>query len=75
MLTQALTDFATEVGNDIKALSPKVGDVRLVHKASMSNDELPCDGRSLAVADYPVLYGLIGNTYGGNSTFFNLPKL
>lgn len=32
-----------------------------------------CNGQSLAVADFPALYAVIGNSYGGNSTFFNLP--
>lgn len=36
---------------------------------------LPCDGRSLAVNAYPALYSLIKNTYGGNTTSFNLPDL
>lgn len=32
-----------------------------------------CNGQSLAVADHAALYAVIGNTYGGNSTFFNVP--
>lgn len=35
-----------------------------------------CEGQSLAIANYEVLYTLIGTTYGGNgSTTFNLPDL
>jgi len=34
-----------------------------------------CDGSSLSVADYNALYSVIGNTYGGNATNFNVPKL
>ena len=36
---------------------------------------LLCDGKSYAVADYPGLYAVIGNTYGGDSTNFNVPNL
>lgn len=36
----------------------------------------PCDGRTLAISEYQVLYTLIGTTYGGNgTTTFNLPDL
>jgi len=34
---------------------------------------LPCDGRSLNISEYKVLYDVIGNTYGGTATTFNLP--
>ena len=36
---------------------------------------LLCDGASYKVADYPHLYAVIGNTYGGDSTNFNVPNL
>lgn len=37
---------------------------------------MPCDGRSLRIADYQALYSLIGTTYGGDGvTTFNLPDL
>lgn len=37
---------------------------------------LPCDGRALRVADYQVLFSLIGTLYGGDgTTTFNLPDL
>ena len=32
-----------------------------------------CDGRSLIKANYPMLYEVIGDTYGSTSTTFNLP--
>lgn len=34
---------------------------------------LLCDGASYKVAEYPDLYAVIGNTYGGDSTNFNVP--
>ena len=36
---------------------------------------LICDGASYLVKDYPDLYAVIGNTYGGDSTNFNVPNL
>ena len=36
---------------------------------------LLCDGASYKVADYPHLYAVIGNIYGGDSTNFNVPNL
>jgi len=34
---------------------------------------LPCDGRTVNISEYRALYDVIGNTYGGNATTFNLP--
>ena len=39
------------------------------------NGYLLCDGGSYAVADYPDLYNVIGNTYGGDTEYFNVPNL
>ena len=36
---------------------------------------LLCDGQSYAVAEYPDLYAVIGNTYGGDDANFNVPNL
>ena len=36
---------------------------------------LACDGASYKVADYPDLYGVIGNTYGGDTENFNVPTV
>lgn len=37
------------------------------------NGYLICNGASYAVADYPDLYAVIGNTYGGDAENFNVP--
>ena len=36
---------------------------------------LLCNGASYKVADYPDLYAVIGNTYGGDTENFNIPNL
>lgn len=36
---------------------------------------LLCDGASYPTADYPDLYAVIGNTYGGDTENFNVPNL
>ena len=36
---------------------------------------LRCNGASYKVADYPDLYAVIGNTYGGDTQNFNVPNL
>lgn len=36
---------------------------------------LECNGAGLSATTYAALYGVIGNTYGGDSTTFNLPNL
>ena len=45
---------------------------------AFSSERIPlgffiCDGASYKVADYPDLYAVIGNTYGGDGTNFNVP--
>jgi microcystin-dependent protein len=34
-----------------------------------------CDGSTLSVHQHPILYQLIGNTFGGDDDYFNLPDL
>ena len=36
---------------------------------------LACDGASYKVSDYPDLYAVIGNTYGGDTENFNVPTV
>lgn len=36
---------------------------------------LLCQGQSLAVADYPALFAVIGYTYGGSGNKFNIPDM
>lgn len=54
-----------------------VGEIRLfAFNQYAPANFLPCDGRSLRVSDYQMLFALIGTTYGGDGVnTFNLPDL
>lgn len=54
---------------------PYLGEIRLYVGSTVPNYWLPCDGRSLPVMSNSALYSLLGNSYGGNSTNFNIPDL
>lgn len=34
-----------------------------------------CDGHTLKVVDYPTVYYVLGNKYGGDHQVFNLPNI
>ena len=56
--------------------SAPVGTIKmLINNTITPAGFLLCDGASYLVADYPNLYASIGNTYGGNSTSFNVPNM
>lgn len=53
-----------------------IGMVQLLTNAAMPQGWLPCDGRELAVSQYPALFAVLGAIYGGNGrTTFALPDL
>lgn len=52
---------------------PTVGDSKISFVSIDHLGWLRCDGRSLSVADYGILYKVIGTTFGGSGAYFNLP--
>lgn len=53
-----------------------VGSITLFAYSFIPMDWLPCDGRSLSIATYGLLYSVIGTRYGGDGiSNFNLPNL
>lgn len=57
---------------------PYVGEIRMFAFGSRGapNGWQPCDGRLLSIAEYEVLFALIGTTYGGDGqTTFAVPDL
>lgn len=61
-------------GEKVYSTSP-IGTVLSYAGQTIPNGYLLCDGASYLVKDYPDLYAVIGNTYGGDSTNFNVPNL
>lgn len=55
---------------------PFVGEIRMFGGNYAPEGWFLCAGQQLSIADYEVLYALIGTTYGGNgTTTFGLPDL
>ena len=55
---------------------PYIGEIRMFAGNFAPNGWLFCNGQTLAIADYDVLFNLIGTTYGGDGEQnFNLPNL
>ncbi|MGE5396791.1 MAG: phage tail protein [Chitinophagales bacterium] len=54
---------------------PYIGEIRLFTGNYAPLGWAFCNGAQLPVQQYQALYAVIGNTYGGNSTYFNLPDL
>lgn len=53
-----------------------VGEIRMFAGDFAPINWAPCDGRTLQINEYEVLYTLLGTTYGGDGrTNFNLPDL
>ncbi len=53
-----------------------VGDIQLFPYNFAPIGYLLCDGRSLPISIYSILYTLIGTTYGGDgSTNFKIPNM
>jgi microcystin-dependent protein len=57
-------------------MDPYVGEIRMFGGNYAPNGWFFCDGRTLLIAQYEVLYVLIGTTYGGDGqNTFSLPDL
>jgi microcystin-dependent protein len=55
---------------------PYVGEIRAFGFSRTPSGWFPCDGRLLSIADYQVLYTLLGTTFGGDGvTTFGVPDL
>lgn len=56
-------------------MDPYIGQIQLFAFSYPPQGWMMCAGQSLSIAGNQALYALIGNTYGGGSTSFNLPDL
>lgn len=56
-------------------MDPFLSEIRAFAFPYAADGWVPCDGRSLPIATNRALYDLIGTTYGGDGTNFNVPDL
>ncbi|GGB23024.1 phage tail protein [Puia dinghuensis] len=52
-----------------------IGEIRMYGGSQAPAGWAFCNGAQIATSDNPELYSLIGDTYGGDQTYFNLPDL
>lgn len=62
------------VGDKYYSSTP-IGVIQAFSGTTIPHGYLLCNGTSYKVADYPDLYAVIGNTYGGDTENFNVPNL
>ena len=61
-----------------KSAFPYIGTILLWGGDAINPDidgYLLCNGQAVNIVDYPQLYNVIGTTYGGSGTVFNVPNL
>lgn len=56
-------------------MDPFIGTIMMWPSTRIPVGWVICDGRSLSISGNEMLYSLIGTTYGGNSTSFNVPDM
>jgi len=55
---------------------PFLAEIRLIHAGTLPEGWALCDGRKLLIEQFPDLFTLLGNTYGGDGkNTFALPDL
>lgn len=58
------------------SMYPIIGQIILWPGASLPNGWLPCDGRTLLISNYPILFQVLSNRFGGDGvSTFSLPDL
>ena len=73
-MKQILTAVKNKISSDNSIISTApIGTVLSFAGQTAPHGYLLCDGASYKVADYPDLYAVIGNTYGGDTENFNVP--
>ena len=61
-----------------KSAFPYIGTILLWGGGDAINPDIDgyllCNGQAVNIVDYPLLYNVIGTTYGGSGTVFNVPN-
>jgi microcystin-dependent protein len=68
-MTSTLKRYASFTAHE----KPTVGDSKISYISSDHLGWILCDGRELSVSDYYLLWSVIGYSFGGSGTTFNLP--
>ncbi len=64
----------SRIRNSVGNIDSSIGDIKMSIRSSDFDGWLLCNGRSLSVSTYSQLFSLIGYTYGGSGSTFNLPN-
>nr|WP_082855760.1 tail fiber protein [Mucilaginibacter sp. L294] len=56
-------------------MDPYIGEIRIVPFATPPNGWASCNGQKLPIRGNEALYTILGNTYGGDAEYFNLPDM
>ena len=60
----------------VQATNEMIGEIQLYAGTNTPGGWAPCDGQLLQIADYPAVFGVISNYFGGDgNTTFALPNL
>ena len=73
--TAPMTALKVKQAIDALVQGVPVGTILPFAGNSVPSGFLQCNGAGVSVTTYAALYKVIGNTYGGDSTTFNLPNL
>ena len=73
--TKHMTPLRVKQSIDALVQSVPVGTILAFAGNSVPSGFLQCNGAGISATTYAALYGVIGNTYGGDSTTFKLPNL
>ncbi|WP_242447047.1 phage tail protein [Nitrosomonas supralitoralis] len=75
-LAAAMMLMSTAPNSANAGMEPFVGEISYVAFNFAPQGWFPCDGQTLSINQYAVLYSLLGTTYGGNgTTTFALPDM
>lgn len=79
MDNRAFLELKRDLKEEIEQLKDTIcpiGTIQAFAFCNIPNGWLPCDGRSLSITEYPLLYSVIGKIYGSyDSKNFKLPNL
>jgi Microcystin-dependent protein len=71
-ISVALTEIINHIAALEQTLAP-IGQIIMWPSNTMPGGYLKCDGQSVPKVDYPELFAVIGSTFGGDATNFNVP--